>query len=62
MVNAAMLTCDAWFDTTRASGATGTLVSIGLAAGVELPAAGLAWAATRLPVRRRARPVGTHPR
>jgi hypothetical protein len=45
VVSAVMLTCDAWFDVTTASGATATLVSIGFAAGVELPAAGLAWAA-----------------
>ena len=45
MVSAAMLTCDAWFDVTTASGTTATLVSVGFAAGVELPlAAGLAWA------------------
>jgi hypothetical protein len=61
-VNAAMLTCDAWFDVTTASGATTTLVSVGLAVCVELPAAaGLAWTATHPPVRRRARLVGTHP-
>ncbi len=60
MVSAAMLVCDAWFDVTTASGAATTLLSIGLAAGVELPAgAGLAWAATHLPVRRRTRPVRT---
>jgi hypothetical protein len=48
MVSAAMLTCDAWFDVTTASGTTATLVSLGFAAGVELPlAAGLAWVATR---------------
>jgi hypothetical protein len=59
MVSAAMLVCDAWFDVTTASGATTTLLSIGLAAGVELPAAaGLAWAAIHLPVRG-ARPVRT---
>jgi hypothetical protein len=59
MVNAAMLTCDAWFDVTTASGATATLVSIVLAAGVELPAAaGLAWTATHLPDRRHARRSG----
>src|SRR2546423_11264043 len=39
MVSAALLTCDAWFDMTTASGATATVVSIGLAVGVELPAA-----------------------
>jgi hypothetical protein len=62
MVNAAMLVCDAWFDVTTASGATTTVVSIGLAAVVELPtAAGLAWAATRLPVGRRGRPIRTRP-
>jgi hypothetical protein len=62
MVSAAMLTCDAWFDVTTASGATSTLVSIGFAAGMELPAAGgLAWAATHLPVRGRARLIRTHP-
>jgi len=62
MVSAAMLTCDAWFDVTTASCATATLVSIGLAAGVELPAAaGLAWVATHLPVRRRAPLIRPHP-
>ena len=61
MVSAAMLVCDAWFDVTTASGATTTLISIGLAA-VELPAAaGLAWAAIHLPVRG-ARPVRTSTR
>jgi hypothetical protein len=51
MVSAAVLVCDAWFDVTTASGATTTLISIGLSA-VELPAAaGLAWAAIHLPVR-----------
>jgi hypothetical protein len=60
MVSAALLTCDAWFDMITASGATATVVSIGLAVGVELPAAfGLARAATQLPVRRRARRIGT---
>jgi hypothetical protein len=60
MVSAALLTGDAWFDMTTASGATATVVSIGLAVGVELPAAfGLARAATQLPVRRRARRIGT---
>jgi hypothetical protein len=50
MVSAALLTCDAWFDVTTASGATATLVSFGFAVGVEVPAAaGLAWAATHLP-------------
>jgi hypothetical protein len=47
-VSAALLVCDAWFDVTTAAGGTATLVSLGLAAVVELPAAvGLAWAATR---------------
>src|SRR5262245_7631507 len=49
MVSAAILLCDAWFDVTTASGAAATLVSVGFAAGVELPAAvGLAWVAARL--------------
>jgi hypothetical protein len=44
IVSAAMLICDAWFDVTTASGAAATFVSVGLAAGVELPAAAvLAW-------------------
>lgn len=55
MVSAALLSCDAWFDVTTATGATATVASLGAAA-LELPvAAGLAWAAVRLPLRDRAR-------
>ena len=50
MVAVAMLTCDAWFDVTTASGRTATLVSIGLAVGLELPSAlCLTWMATQQP-------------
>jgi hypothetical protein len=56
MVSAVLLTCDAWFDVTTASGGTATLVSVGFAVGVELPSAAcLAWAATHRSLRRRAR-------
>jgi hypothetical protein len=39
VVSAVILICDAWFDVTTAAGTTATLVSVGFAAGIELPAA-----------------------
>ena len=58
VVGAVILIFDAWFDVTTAAGTTATLVSVGFAAGVELPAAtGLAWAATLRVAARRARSV-----
>ena len=48
MVSAAVLVCDAWFDTATATDTTAMLISLALAAVVELPAAaGLAWWSVR---------------
>ena len=40
-ITAALLTCDAWFDITTASGRTDTIISVGSAVLLELPLAAL---------------------